>query len=121
MEYFIIDNTGVILSVGICQPGCNVPLAAGESLIEGKADLLTQRYDIATKQLVSRPSTTAEALDNVRMKRAGLLMQADYMVNLALDTGDTALEAAARTYRQALRDVTLQPDPTNIVWPVKPV
>jgi len=25
-----------------------------------------------------------------------------------------------RTYRQALRDITLQPDPFNLTWPTKP-
>lgn len=29
-------------------------------------------------------------------------------------------KAAWATYRQALRDITLQPDPFNIVWPEKP-
>jgi hypothetical protein len=34
---------------------------------------------------------------------------------------DAPVDAAAwATYRQALRDVTQQPDPFNIVWPAEP-
>lgn len=56
--------------------------------------------------------------DLIREQRAPLLAEADILVNRAEDgQGDTV---AARTYRQALRDVTKQPDPEKVKWPTKP-
>lgn len=56
--------------------------------------------------------------DVIRDKRAPLLIEADWLVQRAEDQGVGVSEA--RTYRQALRDVTKQPDPENVIWPVKP-
>lgn len=57
---------------------------------------------------------------SVRLQREELLTEADHLVNIAADNGDTAGEAEARTYRQALRDITTQADPENVIWPTKP-
>lgn len=58
---------------------------------------------------------------DARAKRAALLTSADYLVETALDTGNGALESAARKYRQALRDVTESAGwPESIVWPDPP-
>lgn len=56
--------------------------------------------------------------DEVRAQRAPLLADVDWRIQRAEDDGrDTA---SLRAYRQALRDVTRQPDPWAVVWPVKP-
>lgn len=52
----------------------------------------------------------------VRSQRSALLAASDY-TQIADVTCD---KAAWATYRQALRDITLQPDPFAINWPVKP-
>jgi hypothetical protein len=56
---------------------------------------------------------------SVRQQRSGLLDQSDWT-----QMPDAPLPTEHRTqwaqYRQALRDITLQPDPFNIVWPSPP-
>lgn len=55
----------------------------------------------------------------VRGERDGLLTQTDYT-----DLPHTPITQTCHnnflTYRQALRDITNQPDPYNIIWPVMP-
>lgn len=60
------------------------------------------------------------AWDSARYERVPKLLIADHLVNKAQDAGDADAEAAARAYRQALRDITNQADPANVVWPTKP-
>lgn len=52
----------------------------------------------------------------VRAERNALLAASDWT-----QVADAPVDAAAwRLYRQALRDVTLQENPFNIVWPTRP-
>jgi hypothetical protein len=53
----------------------------------------------------------------IRARRDVLLAQSDWT---QLPDVPLATKAAWADYRQALRDVTAQPDPTNIIWPVAP-
>jgi hypothetical protein len=58
-------------------------------------------------------------LDELRTKRKPLLIEADYLVNVALDN-DVDI-APFRQYRQALRDVTDNFQTlSSVVWPTKP-
>lgn len=59
-----------------------------------------------------------EAWRLVRERRNLLFMDADVGVNKAEDTGQDS--SAWRQYRQALRDITTQPDPQAIEWPAPP-
>jgi hypothetical protein len=61
--------------------------------------------------------TTAQAWADVRVERDKRLLESDWtqLPDVPLATKD-----AWATYRQALRDVTEQPDPFNIVWPTPP-
>jgi hypothetical protein len=56
-------------------------------------------------------------LVDVRQERNRLLSACDYT---QLPDVDQALRESWAEYRQALRDVTTQPDPTNITWPTAP-
>lgn len=59
----------------------------------------------------------AQGWDMVRNKRNFLLIRSDWT-----QLPDAPVDAAAWvTYRQALRDITTQTDPFNIVWPTAPV
>jgi hypothetical protein len=61
-----------------------------------------------------------QAAKAVKDKRTELLTDSDWVVIKALDQG-TPIPQDWQTYRQALRDITLQPEfPYNVVWPVKP-
>lgn len=56
---------------------------------------------------------------NVRIKRDALLAKSDWVV-LPDVTMDPIVKDNWITYRQALRDITNQPDPFNIIWPTSP-
>lgn len=57
------------------------------------------------------------AWHDVRMKRNLLLQQTDW--TQLTDVPATTMQEYWG-YRQALRDITNQPDPMNIIWPSKP-
>ena len=62
---------------------------------------------------------TENAWGNIRSRRNIELVESDW--TQLSDTPFTTEEKEEwRLYRQALRDITLQPDPFNIIWPVKP-
>lgn len=63
------------------------------------------------------PATSAEKWDQVRTQRNQLLSLSDWT---QLPDVPLATKEAWAIYRQALRDITLQQDPFNIVWPVPP-
>lgn len=55
----------------------------------------------------------------VREERNRKLQQSDWIVTKSLEIGET-VPIEWLDYRQALRDITLQEDPYNIVWPEEP-
>ena len=109
----------------------------GGSIYFGEVDSLTQYHDVdinapvalperpspnhtfdyTTKQWVD-PRTTETEWPLVRKKREILLAESDWT---QLPDVPVKTKEAWATYRQALRDITEQPDPFNIVWPTPPV
>ena len=63
--------------------------------------------------------TTEEQWADMRLKRVRLLSQTDWVVTKALELNQP-VPAAWLEYRQALRDVTLEPNPLCITWPAMP-
>jgi hypothetical protein len=63
------------------------------------------------------PRTPEAAWAATRAQRSQLLQQSDWtqLPDVPLATKDAWAE-----YRQALRDITEQPDPFNIIWPTPP-
>jgi len=59
------------------------------------------------------------AWNDVRAERNTRLAASDWWVAKAAETG-AVLAEDRHAYRQALRDITLQDDPFNIVWPTPP-
>ena len=57
--------------------------------------------------------------EDIRVMRNQYLSQSDW-TQLPDSPLNTEQKTAWATYRQDLRDVTLQPDPFNITWPTKP-
>lgn len=55
----------------------------------------------------------------VRHRRDGLLTATDWVVLRAQESG-SEVPVEWTEYRQALRDITNQPDPFNITWPTAP-
>ena len=74
------------------------------------AESMDIRFDIE-----ELPADTIWA--TVRAHRAVLLAQSDWT---QLPDVPLATKAAWAQYRQALRDITQQPDPLNIIWPTPP-
>lgn len=73
-------------------------------------------FDYITKQWVD-PRTSESEWTLVRAERDRRLVACDWtqLPDVPLETKEKWAE-----YRQALRDITLQPDPFNIVWPAQP-
>lgn len=76
------------------------------------------QFNYQTKEWFD-PRTTASELEIVQYKRNTLLSESDWIVTRAMDVG-TPVPEDWRVYRQALRDITLQPDIFNIIWPTAP-
>jgi hypothetical protein len=77
-------------------------------------------WDWSSNQWVD-PRTTETQWPIVRQKRNQLLQQSDWTDTAsALARLGQELYNQWQTYRQALRDVTDQPDPFNITWPTPP-
>ena len=74
-------------------------------------------FDYTTKQWID-PRTAETEWPLVRKKREILLAESDWT---QLPDVPVKTKEAWATYRQALRDITEQPDPFNIVWPTPPV
>jgi len=73
-------------------------------------------FDYTTKQWVD-PRTAETQWPVVRAQRNARLSASDWT---QLPDVPLATKEAWAAYRQALRDVTLQPDPFAIIWPVSP-
>ena len=73
-------------------------------------------FNYTSKQWVANPGAAWSA---VRIQRDRTLAESDWRVLMAQEN-NTSTPKTWKTYRQALRDVTLQADPFNIVWPPPP-
>ena len=73
-------------------------------------------FDYATKQWVD-PRTPDTEWKLVRAERDRRLLACDWT---QLPDVPLATKEAWASYRQALRDITEQPDPFNITWPAAP-
>lgn len=73
-------------------------------------------FDYATKQWID-PRTPETEWSLVRAERDRRLLASDWT---QLPDVPLATKEAWAAYRQALRDITLQPDPFNITWPAAP-
>lgn len=108
-------------------PGATPP---GTRAMPGHHDHQSRRVDILTGNVVDlheapdreQPvalSPTELLWKNVRLVRDKRLRESDWVALRAMD-GGPPMTPAWRAYRQALRDITTQPDPLNITWPEKP-
>lgn len=62
---------------------------------------------------------TFKAWEIAKGKRDSLLLASDWVVTKSTERNE-AVSTSWMAYRQALRDITLQSDPLNLVWPVEP-
>lgn len=85
-------------------------------LIDG---VWTQNYIVSDLGADASAATVGEQWTVIRAERNKLLADTDWWVTKAAETGAT-IDAEQHAYRQALRDITDQVNPFNIVWPVLP-
>ena len=85
-------------------------------LIDG---VWTQNYIVTDLDADASAAKTAEQWAIVRAERNALLTRSDWWVTKAAETG-AIISDDQHAYRQALRDITIQSDPFNIVWPAPP-
>jgi len=128
------DASGRILTTGVCQ--VETLELQGPLVYAGLVDPATHRIDVESGLPVALPPQPSPhhrfdynamewALDAgsawaaVRRQRETLIAATDWTA-----LPDSPLTPEQRSsfieYRQALRDITDQPDPTNIVWPTPP-
>ncbi len=85
---------------------------------------LTNRYEENLIEIDFTSEEIAARIESqwtiVRQIRNGLLKDSDFTMLEDFSQTETKLQEC-KQYRQALRDVTTQPDPFNITWPIKPV
>jgi hypothetical protein len=80
-----------------------------------------EHYNKHLYEIWDMPLSTAEQIRDdhlwvdIRNKRNLLISESDWMAN-----SDVTMSDAWNTYRQSLRDITTQSDPSNIIWPTKP-
>jgi hypothetical protein len=80
-----------------------------------------EHYNRHLYEIWDMPLSTAEQIRDdhlwvdIRNKRNLLIAESDWMAN-----SDVTMSDAWNTYRQSLRDITTQSDPSNIIWPTKP-
>lgn len=99
-----------------------VAIAAADPVPAGKR-LVTQSvsYDGEAARYVQtlEDIPAADLWASARQTRNQLLAESDWT-----QLSDTALTSETKSawaiYRQALRDITAQPDPLHIVWPIEP-
>lgn len=135
MRFLVHNAVGKILRTGSC-PEDHIQLQAGigETAIEGEANDSTDyivdgvvvtlpvkpsqhhTFNYKTK-LWHDPRTPQDHINANRAKRNALLLSCDWT---QLPDVPATTQLAWSAYRQALRDITKQPDQRNIVWPVSP-
>ncbi|WP_159913011.1 tail fiber assembly protein [Pantoea sp. 18069] len=74
-------------------------------------------FDYSAKQWIFNAESAWAA---IRLRRDQLMSASDWRVARATERSEL-LDQQWKSYRQALRDITEQPDPSNIQWPVEPV
>ncbi len=92
-------------------------LDGGAIILKAPRPSLFHQFDYTTKQW-SDPRTLQDHIAATRAARNALLLACDWT---QLPDAPETMKSTWMAYRQALRDVTDQPDQKNIVWPAKPV
>ena len=99
------------------KAGADYILADGGGIVERQPQPSPHHIFNYTTRQWEDPRTTETEWAVVRSKRARLLLSCDWT---QLPDVPPTTQGAWASYRQALRDITQQADPFNIVWPAAP-
>ncbi len=108
-SFFVLDETGYWPDQVYFEDGAIIQKPAKPSIFH--------QFDYATKQWID-PRTPDDLWAAVRVQRNALLSASDWT---QLPDVPGATQSAWTSYRQALRDITNQPDPSNVTWPTEPI
>ena len=127
MPYAFLNPDGTIKLV-VPKPTPFMRVGEGERIVNYNPPALDENLYLATPvtpvpadvmdvSFAVEPRPDEEVWPVIRARRAALLAESDWtqLPDVPLPTKE-----AWATYRQALRDITLQPDPHNIIWPTQP-
>lgn len=125
--YWKLLNNSVAITTIIEETSINTFRPTPESVVIDSSYLknLPLDYPLETWRFIDGVGITVdEELLNekvwqaIKLKRNELLKESDtYLIRLVESGQDTE---SMRLYRQALREITNQPDPNNIKWPLLP-
>lgn len=129
MPYVILKPDGHIKEV-MLKPSPRDVIGPGERLVRYDPPKVDEDMAAATPVLPVPPGQAAVeftvtnkpdelAWMAVRRKRTKLLAESDW-TQIADSPVDNSKRQQWATYRQALRDITKQPDPHNLTWPPIP-
>mgnify|MGYP003525296450 FL=1 len=105
----------ILLGVATDNPGQSY-ICDGEIVAMPLRPSDSHEFDYSTRQWVPN-AQMAWAL--ARIERDRILRSSDWRVTKAAELGQP-IDLAWAVYRQALRNITLQADPLNIIWPTVP-
>ena len=116
MKYIVDTSTGKLVSPdgGSIPKGCT--LVEAPAAVSRRIDAGMTYHSISSEWVGDPAQLLDENWRRVRIRRDALLVCTDFtqLPDVTLDHATWAV------YRQALRDVTSQPDPTAITWPTPP-
>lgn len=124
VNYFVHNAKGEILRTGSCPSSHllqQADSASGELVRQGAAEDDTQVFNTTTLLLedkVIAPPTSNELWSEIKLRRNMLLSYCDWT---QMPDVPVATQQLWQPYRQALRDITKQTDPANIIFPTPPV
>lgn len=127
MAYAFLNSDGTIKLV-VPKPTPFMKIGEGERLVQYNPPVVDESLytpvpvtpvpaDAMEVTFTVEPRPDDVVWPIIRAIRADLLAQSDWT---QLPDVPLATKTAWATYRQALRDVTLQADPHNIIWPTPP-
>lgn len=127
MPYAFLNPDGTIKQV-FAKPSPFMRLGEGERMVNYNPPIVDDNLyaavpstpvpaDTMDVTFTVQPRPDEVVWPSIRAKRDALLVQSDWtqLPDVPLPTKE-----AWATYRQALRDITQQPDPHNIIWPTPP-
>lgn len=119
MRFVVETATGRIIRPegGIAPEGCI--LVEAPAVVSRRIDAGMTYHYVSTEWVGIPAQLLAENWRRVRVYRDALLVVTDF-IQLPDSPYDPTAKASWAVYRQSLRDVTSQPDPTAIAWPEPP-